>query len=142
MQRSTEKLYKIFKLEADFGYANKAVVGGLEKLTDTWAGEARADGLSEEDIQAVTDALNLYPNLDTQGRVHTLKKIGHILDIPGIKYLESPDKEENKPADEETQPGDEKSIASRENINAKSRGSTRKRAESPAPIPDDAVPSG
>ena len=45
MQQSTDKLYKIFKLEAEFGYTNKAVVGGLEKLTGTWAGEARADGL-------------------------------------------------------------------------------------------------
>ena len=142
MQRSTEKLYKIFKLEAEFGYSNKAVVGGLEKLTDTWTGEARADGLSEEDIHQVTSALNLYPNLDTLGRVHTLKEIGHILDIPGIKYLESPDKAENKPADKEIRPGDEKSIASQENTKVKSRSSTRKRADGPAPIPGEAAPAG
>jgi hypothetical protein len=43
MQRSIETLYKIFKLEADFNYSNKAVVGGLEKLTSSWVGEARAD---------------------------------------------------------------------------------------------------
>ena len=87
MQRSIEKLYKIFKLEADFNYSNKAVVGGLEKLTSTWVGEARADGIPEEQIQNVISLLEQYPNLDNSARAKTLSDIGKILDNAGIKHL-------------------------------------------------------
>jgi len=142
MQRSTEKLYKIFKLEAEFGYANKAVVGGLEKLTDSWVGEARADGLSEDDIQKVTAALNKYPSMDIQGRVQSLREIGHILDIPGIKYLESPNQTEQKSVHEEPPQAIEKAIDSQGHSQTQLRSSTRKRSNSPLPIPDEASPAG
>ena len=87
MLRSTEKLYKIFKLESEFGYTNKAVVGGLEQLTETWIGEARADGLSEDQIQQVMSILKSYPGLPGQERARSLRKIGAILENPGIKNL-------------------------------------------------------
>jgi ATP-dependent DNA helicase RecG len=142
MQRSTEKLYKIFKLESEFGYTNKAVVGGLEKLTDTWVGEARADGLSEDDIQKVTAALNEYPNMDIQGRVHTLREIGHILDIPGIKYLESPNQTEQKSVREEPPQTSDKLRDNQGNSQTHQRSSARRRSDSPVPIPDEASPAG
>ncbi len=144
MQRSKEKLYKIFKLEAEFNYANKAVVGGLEQLTQTWAGEARADGISEEDIQQVTDILNHYPELDTPQRGKALKKIGHLLDIPGIKHLpvfesqssSSEEKEPQKPI--ESPPKKEHHAPEKK----QGRGSTRRRANAPAPLPQEALPEG
>jgi ATP-dependent DNA helicase RecG len=142
MQRSTEKLYKIFKLEAEFGYSNKAVVGGLEKLTDSWAGEARADGLTEEDIQKVTIALNRYPNLDLQGRAHTLKEIGHVLDIPGIKYLEEPGPEHKEQKEQVGNTESQIPGQSIEKPKSHGRGSTRKRANVSAPIPSEVAPDG
>ena len=53
MKPSIEKLQKFFSLEADRNYDNKAVMGGLEKMLDTWEAEARMDELPEELIQAV-----------------------------------------------------------------------------------------
>ena len=142
MQRSTEKLYKIFKLEAEFGYTNKAVVGGLEKLTDSWMGEARADGLSEETIQRVTSALNQYPNLDIDGRVHTLKEIGHVLDIAGIKHLEKPPAGSNEPNQDEAYLPEEKPVENVKNIKTQSRGSIRRRSGDSLPLPSKEAPEG
>ena len=142
MQRSTEKLYKIFKLESEFGYTNKAVVGGLEKLTGSWIGEARADGISEETIQKVTAALNRYPNLEIEGRVHTLREIGHVLDIPGIKHLESPQVQENEEIQEQIHPPKEDKTEKVEEIKNQSRGSIRKRSNDSMPIPNQGAPDG
>ena len=139
MQRSTEKLYKIFKLEAEFGFTNKAVVGGLEKLTDSWLGEARADSLPEDKIQQVAEALHRYPSLDVPERINAVKEIGHILSIPGIKHLakstdaEKPPSQHIKTATKES----EKSL-----VNVNTRGSTRKRPDSSASIPAMAAPEG
>jgi len=142
MQRSTEKLYKIFKLEAEYGYSNKAVVGGLERLKDTWAGEARADGLSEDCIQQVTFILDRYPSLDTSARAEALREIGQVLDIAGIKHL--PDSDE-KPDPDPTQPPAERSShtkPSQQKQQSKARGTTHKRASTPAAVPASPVPQG
>jgi ATP-dependent DNA helicase RecG len=141
MQRSKEKLYKIFKLEAEFNYTNKAVVGGLEKLTETWAGEARADGISEDNIQQITSILSHYTELDLQHRVSALKKIGHLLDVAGIKHL--PQSESQINLSEEPEKSRESSTKTKvETPIKKGRGSTRKRSNAPAPIPQEAVPQG
>ncbi len=142
MQRSKEKLYKIFKLEAEFNYDNKAVVGGLEKLTETWAGEARADGISEDDIQQVTSILDQYPTLDIQKRMKSLKQIGVLLDIAGIKHL-PPSKGQpnltNKPEERTESP---KKVDGETPNKKIVRGSTRKRSNAPAPLPQEALPQG
>jgi ATP-dependent DNA helicase RecG len=103
MHRSIEKLYKIFKLEAEFNYANKAVVGGLEKLIDSWQGDARADGLPEENIDQVITILRGYSNLPIFERAQALRKIGHILDNPGIKYLSEAETQTRQPEPQESQ---------------------------------------
>jgi ATP-dependent DNA helicase RecG len=87
MQSSTEKLYKIFKLESEFGYANKAVVGGLDRLIESWTAEARADQIDEALISKVSALLKQYPEALPEDRWHLLKQIGVILNIPGIKNL-------------------------------------------------------
>ena len=140
MQRSIEKLYKIFKLEADFNYSNKAVVGGLEKLTSSWVGEARADGLPEKQIQNVVALLEQYPNLDTNARAKTLNDIGDILDNAGIKHLPVPNVEAEqieKPVTRQQKPESVPNPSLK-----KSRGSTQKRTNGPAPVPDSATTKG
>lgn len=142
MQQSTEKLYKIFKLEAEFGYSNKAVVGGLEKLGESWIGEARADGLPEENIQEVSKTLNRYPAQDVSERIIALKKIGQILDIPGIKHLpgtESIETSQSKPEPTAVPPVPADSPTTSER---KSRGVTRKRNGGPAPVPGRVTADG
>src|SRR5512134_977615 len=68
MQPSLAKLRKYFRLEHENGYNNTAIIGGLSKMLDYWEGEARADTLSEEVIQAVVQRLRSYDSLAPQSR--------------------------------------------------------------------------
>src|SRR5512139_749360 len=73
MQPSLEKLRKFFRLEHENGYSNSAIIGGLAKMLDYWEGEARADGVQEEVIQAVVQRLRSYEGLSPQSRADALK---------------------------------------------------------------------
>ena len=54
-----EKLYKILKLEADTGYRDKAMIGGLSQFATRWQQEA-GEG---EGVQRVTEILRSYSDL-------------------------------------------------------------------------------
>ncbi len=73
MQPSLEKLRKFFRLEHENKYTNTAIIGGLAKMLDFWEGEARADGVAEEVIQAVVARLRSYEKLSPEGRAESLK---------------------------------------------------------------------
>jgi ATP-dependent DNA helicase RecG len=73
MQPSLEKLRKFFRLEHENGYSNSAIIGGLAKMLDFWEGEARADGISEEIVQAVVQRLRSYEGLSPQSRADALR---------------------------------------------------------------------
>jgi ATP-dependent DNA helicase RecG len=73
MQPSLEKLRKFFRLEHENGYNNIAIIGGLAKMLDYWEGDARADGIQEEIIQAVIQRLRSYDGLSPQSRADVLK---------------------------------------------------------------------
>src|SRR5512139_3447901 len=73
MQPSLEKLRKFFRLEHENGYSNSAIIGGLAKMLDYWEGDARADGIQEEVIQAVVQRLRSYEGLSPQSRADALK---------------------------------------------------------------------
>jgi len=73
MQPSLEKLRKFFRLEHENGYSNVAIIGGLAKMLDFWEGEARADGIKEEVIQAVVQRLRSYDGLSPASRGDVLK---------------------------------------------------------------------
>ncbi len=73
MQPSLEKLRKFFRLEHENKYENTAIIGGLAKMLDYWEGEARADGVAEEVIQAVISRLQAYEKLTPGGRADSLK---------------------------------------------------------------------
>ena len=142
MQNSTEKLYKILKLEAELGYSNKAVVGGLEKSVDSWIGEARGDGLPEDKISRVAYLMNKYPDADITQRAKSIYQIGVILDIPGIKYLKTPDIQQIDPPESNQDALSPPSTDSQPKQERKTRGSTRKRTSEPTPIPISAAPEG
>jgi ATP-dependent DNA helicase RecG len=90
---SLEKLQKFFKHEANRGYDNKAVMGGLSEMVSTWEAEARHDGVSEDVIQAVGERLRDYENLSPASREEVLKGIWKRIRI-----------EEGHPDEEETPP--------------------------------------
>jgi len=73
MQPSLEKLRKFFRLEHENKYDNTAIIGGLAKMLDFWEGEARADGVAEEVIQAVVARLRSYEKISPDGRAESLK---------------------------------------------------------------------
>jgi ATP-dependent DNA helicase RecG len=73
MQPSLEKLRKFFRLEHENGYSNSAIIGGLAKMLDYWEGDARADGIREEVIQAVVQRLRSYDGLSSQSRADVLR---------------------------------------------------------------------
>src|SRR4030042_96334 len=74
MQPSLEKLRKLFRLEHDNGYQDRAVIGGLVKILDFWEAEARNGGVPEESVQAVSACLQGYHDLAQAERAESLKK--------------------------------------------------------------------
>ena len=72
MQSSIEKLRKFFRLEAENGYNDSAIIGGLAKMLDYWENDARNDGISEDVIQAVAGRLRDYNRLSPESRKETL----------------------------------------------------------------------
>jgi ATP-dependent DNA helicase RecG len=73
MNPSLGKLQKFFKLEAERGYDNRAVLGGLERMLSPWEAEARLDGLPEELISAVVTRLRDYHRLSSTSRQEALQ---------------------------------------------------------------------
>ena len=75
MKPSIKKLRKFFRLEAERGYDNKAVMGGLVNILSSWEMDAREDNLSEQTIQAVISRLRDYHRLSEESREVALKGI-------------------------------------------------------------------
>ena len=73
MKPSLIKLQKFFKLEAERGYDNRAVMGGLSRMLESWEAEARQDGLPEELIAAVLSRLRDYNRLSPASRQEVLQ---------------------------------------------------------------------
>jgi ATP-dependent DNA helicase RecG len=94
MKPSLEKLQKFFKLEAERGYDNHAVLGGLERILDRWEAEARMDTLPEDLIQVVVERLRDYPRLTTSSRAEVLeglwRRIQRELGSPPAEEREKP----------------------------------------------------
>jgi ATP-dependent DNA helicase RecG len=94
MQPSLEKLRKFFRLEHQNGYDNTAIIGGLAKMLDYWEGEARADSISEEIIQAVIQRLQSYGKLTPESRAESLKGLWNRI---GSQYPEATKKQKRAP---------------------------------------------
>ena len=94
MQPSLEKLRKFFNLEHKNGYNDTAIIGGLAKMLDYWEGEARADSISEEIIQAVLQRLQSYASLTPESRAESLKGLWNRI---GTQYPEATKKQTRAP---------------------------------------------
>ena len=100
MYPSLQKLQKIFKLEAERGYDNHAVMGGLDRLADHWTAEARADNIPEELIQVIDNRLRDYPRLSPASRAETLEGL-----LRRFQRSQSPLLADETAVDEPEQPG-------------------------------------
>ena len=101
MQSSLEKLRKFFRLEHENGYSNTAIIGGLAKMLDFWAAEARADGINEEVIQAVEQRLRSYDGLSPQSRADALKGLWKRI---GDTYPETQQRPQQRPQQSQPRP--------------------------------------
>jgi ATP-dependent DNA helicase RecG len=72
MKLSLDKLHKFFKLEAERGYDNRAVVGGLGGMLARWEAEARAEGIPDTLITVVISRLSDYQRLSPASRAEAL----------------------------------------------------------------------
>jgi len=77
MNPALDKLFKYLRLEADRGFDNRAVVGGLERMLEPWEAEARAAGLPPALVEAVVTRLRDYPRLSQPSREETLRGLGN-----------------------------------------------------------------
>jgi ATP-dependent DNA helicase RecG len=86
MKPSIHKLQKYISLEAERGYDNRAVMGGLDRILERWQAEARLDGLPEELIEAVAARIRDYPRLAETSRAEVLdglmRRLQRDLDLP------------------------------------------------------------
>jgi ATP-dependent DNA helicase RecG len=103
MNPALEKLIKYLSLEADRGYDNRAVVGGLQTMLEPWEAEARKTGLPDETIAAVRSHLKDYSQLSTDSRPGVLADLKRQLkaDFPNleIKGLTEADHEPRMPSE-------------------------------------------
>ncbi|MFN8383710.1 MAG: ATP-dependent DNA helicase RecG [Anaerolineales bacterium] len=110
MQPSLEKLRKFFRLEHENKYQNTAIIGGLAKMLDYWEGEARADGITEEVIQAVVARLRSYEKISPDGRAESLKglwkRIGETYPEAGQKpkQAQQPQPQQPRPQQQQQRP--------------------------------------
>ena len=79
MNKATDKLSRIFKLEAQQGFEDRAVMGGLVRLTQTWESDAREVAMEEKTIQFVSQKFGSYAQLSPIERKNTLIEIAEKL---------------------------------------------------------------
>ncbi|HEX7974265.1 MAG TPA: ATP-dependent DNA helicase RecG [Anaerolineales bacterium] len=132
---SLQKLQKFFKLEAERGYDNHAVLGGLERILERWEPEARADNLPEDLIQVVNARLRDYPRLTTASRAEVLE---------GLSRRIQREVEGNSPASAAVpkKPTEPVSQSGRNRIEPTFEGTKVERPASPPPPPQtEAIPA-
>jgi ATP-dependent DNA helicase RecG len=72
---AVEKLIKYLDLEANRGYDNRAVMGGLERAAETWQEEAHQGGIDGETVAEVAATLRSYAALTPEARRESLRDL-------------------------------------------------------------------
>lgn len=73
-----EKLNKILNLEEKMGYANRAVIGGLERLAQFWGPEATEAGEALP-VEEIVTLLRRYPEEEKEGRKALIEEIRSLM---------------------------------------------------------------
>ncbi|UCD42299.1 MAG: hypothetical protein JSV69_01380, partial [Chloroflexota bacterium] len=146
MKPSLVKLQKFFKLEAERGYDNRAVLGGLSRMLDPWEAEARQDNLPEELISAVLSRLRDYNRLSPASRQEVLQGLWSRIHS---EVEDAPPLPEKTPIEEKPIPEVAKEEAApihKVEIESKSQPEVKEEPAEPAPEtkketpPEEAVP--
>ncbi len=75
MRPSLEQLHKILQNEAQRGYDNKAVIGGLPKLLGFWEPNARRDNLDPALLADIVARVRAYPDLPEPARAEAVSAL-------------------------------------------------------------------
>jgi ATP-dependent DNA helicase RecG len=89
MKSTIEKLAKFLRLEADRGYDNRAVFGGLQNMLEPWGNEAKENGIPDQISEVVLSRLRDYPKLSPQSRQEVLSGLWNRLtsEYPDLKSI-------------------------------------------------------
>ena len=98
MKPSLEKLHKFFKLEAERGFDNRAVVGGLERMLSHWEAEAKAEAIPTDIVEVVITRLRDYHHLSESSRQEALQGLWQRIqrEFDGIPPLSFESQETNQ----------------------------------------------
>ena len=83
MPKPFDRLQSVLKLEAQQGYKNKAVVGGIRQFASFWIEQAREQALDEADsafIEQTAQALTDYAQTPSNGRKMLVDRLIERLD--------------------------------------------------------------
>jgi ATP-dependent DNA helicase RecG len=69
------KLIKFIQSERERGFDNRTVIGGIDKVLNTWVPEARIEDIPEQQISLVVFQFKAYPDLEIKDRKSCLDKI-------------------------------------------------------------------
>lgn len=131
MLPALQKLQKFIKLEAERGYDNRAVLGGLDKILPVWQQEARENKVPEDFIQDVIRCLEGYASYSIPERAECLQTL--LIKINDLTTLETT---EAAPTQVQAAGTSAPSQTQRE----RSKGSSRSRARGYT-LPADALPA-
>jgi ATP-dependent DNA helicase RecG len=137
-----KRLERVLELEAEQGYQNKAVVGGIRQFAQFWVGQAREEAADEADralVEQVAEVLMDYGRLP--GAAARSKAVGSLLE--SLKRRESR-MADRAPAPSPAQPGPARQPPPRPAETAVSAPSPARAAKAPArptPAPARAAPT-
>ena len=99
MNSAIQKLANYLTLEAERGFDNGAVVGGLDRMLDPWGEEARESGVPSKLTDIVVARLRDYPRLSAKSREETLRGLWNRLHAEYPELASSPGKSEGAGAE-------------------------------------------
>ena len=91
MNSAILKLTNYLSLEAERGYDDGSVVGGLDRMLEPWKEEALSSDVSQELVDAVVSRLSDYPRLSAKSREDTLRGLWNRLRAEYPELAPSPD---------------------------------------------------
>jgi ATP-dependent DNA helicase RecG len=147
MKPSLIKLQKFFKLEAERGYDNRAVLGGLSRMLEPWEAEARQDKLPEELISAVLSRLRDYNRLSPASRQEVLQGLwsriqSEVEDAPTPEIVPAEEQPVPEQAQEEAAPAqiDKRADESQPEIKIEREVTVPEPEAKQEPSPEESVP--
>jgi ATP-dependent DNA helicase RecG len=102
---SFDKLTKILKLEADTGYRDRAMIGGLSQFAPKWQDEAQRETSDAERVNAIADRLRAYSGVsDPDVRRRSIDEMLDLLNQAAATPTPAPDQPATPPVADERQP--------------------------------------